>query len=86
MLDRHGPLLKDIPIGQKKQFASGFGRRENTFGFGDFAQLAVIAFHRIGGVDQAPDGGRIVEHRRQVIPVGFPGTDCYGILLAPAVA
>ena len=51
----HVPLFEDITIGKEQQFAGRFGGWENALGFGDFSQLAVIAFHRIGGVDQATD-------------------------------
>ena len=68
----HGPLFEDISVSQEKQFTSRFGGRENAFGFGDFAQLAMVAFDGIGGVDQAPDLSGISEEGRQVLPVVLP--------------
>jgi len=52
-LNGHGPLFEDIAIGQEKRFTNCFGGGKNAFGLGDFAQLAMVAFHGIGGVDQA---------------------------------
>ena len=75
VLHRHAPLFEDIAVGQEKQFTNCFGRWENAFGFGDFAQLAMVAFHRVSGVDQATYLGRISEEGGQIFSVVLPGAN-----------
>jgi hypothetical protein len=53
--DWPGPFLDDVDIGQIKQFANSLLARERRLVFGDFPQLAVIAFDGVSGVNQAPD-------------------------------
>jgi hypothetical protein len=59
--DGPGPLLDDVYIGQVKQFANSLPTGERRLVFGDFAQLAIIAFDGVGGVNQAPDFCGVVE-------------------------
>ena len=84
--DGHGPFLGNIAGGQEKQLADGLAVWESSFGFDHFANLAVVAFNGIGGIDQAADIRRIVKVGSQVFPIVFPGTDGHGILAAPLIA
>jgi hypothetical protein len=59
---------------------------ENAFHFGDFPQLSMITFDRVGGVDQAADLGRISKEGNQIFPVVFPRTDRHGIFVTPFLA
>ena len=45
--------------------------------------LAVVGFDDVGGVNQTPGFGGVVEHRRQLLPMGFPGADGNSVLIAP---
>ena len=74
-------LARNILGDQEEQLAGGFLGRERRFGFQDLAQLAMIALDGIGGVDQPTDGGGVVKHGCQVVPIGFPGTCRHGIVL-----
>ena len=56
---------------------------KNAFGFGDFAQLTMVAFHRVGGIDQATDFGWKSEEGGQIFPVVFPGADGNRIFVTP---
>jgi hypothetical protein len=55
VLNGHCPLFVDIAVCQEKQFTSRFRGGKNAFRCGDFAQLTMVAFHRVGGIDQAAD-------------------------------
>ncbi len=70
-------------MGQEEQFASGFRGGENALGFGDLAELAMIAFHRVGGIDQATDLGGIREAGCQILPVILPGANRHRIFAIP---
>ena len=52
----HGPLFTDIAVSQTNQFLQCRVIRENPFVFCHLANLAMISLHRVGGVDQSPDG------------------------------
>ena len=86
VLNRHGPLFENIAVCQEKQFTRRFGGGKNAFRFGDFAQLTMVAFQRVGGVDQATDLRGISEEGRQILPVVFPGTDGDRIFVSPFVS
>jgi len=64
------PVRGDIAIDQVQQFA----------------QLAVIALDGIGGIHEPPDIGRIIKHRRQLLPRPLPTPHRHGELPAPAFA
>jgi hypothetical protein len=59
--NRSWPFLDDIDIGQIQHLADCLSAGERRLVFSDFAELAVVAFDGVGGVNQAPDFGRIVE-------------------------
>ena len=54
-------------------------------GLGDFPELPVEIFHRIGRVNNSPDFRWILVKRRQVGPVTLPGVDHQRIFLTPFV-
>jgi len=56
----HGPLLADITVGQINQFLQRRVIGENPFVLCHLANLAMISLHRVGGVDQSPDGVSIL--------------------------
>ncbi len=86
VVDRHRPFARDVPVDQEQQLARGLCARKCPFRFGDLPQLPVVALHTVGGVDQAPNIGWIVKHRRQVVPIGLPRTHRNGVLRAPLLA
>ena len=61
VLDRLRPLAPDSRVGQENQLLQGGVVREDSFVLGHLAQLAVIAFHRVGRVADAPYGLGIPE-------------------------
>ena len=67
-----GPFLEDLPVDQEQELPSSLWGGKRTFGFCDLAQLAMVAFHRVRGVDQPSDLRRIGEEGGQVFPVGLP--------------
>ena len=80
---RFGPLLGNVLSGQEEQLTSGFGIGETTFGLDNLAQLAVIAFDCVGGVDQPADLGGVIKEGRQVGPVVLPGAHGQSVLASP---
>jgi hypothetical protein len=56
----------------EKQYTSVLGKRENSSHFGDFPQLSMIIFDRVGSVYQAADLSRISKESNQLFPVVFP--------------
>lgn len=56
VLQRGGPFFRDIFDGQVEQFEQGVITGESRFSFRHLAQLAVEAFHRVGRVNDPPDG------------------------------
>jgi len=61
VFQEHGPLFKDITVGQKKQFFQRSVIRENPFVFCYLANLTMISPHRVAGSDQSPDGVSMLE-------------------------
>src|SRR5512147_1070842 len=55
IVNGHGPFFEDLSMRQEKQLASCLRAGKSTFGFGDLAQLAMVAFYRVGGIDQTSD-------------------------------
>ena len=53
-------------MGQEKQLASCLRGSKNALGFGNLTQLAMVVFHRVGIIDQAPDLSRIGKEGRQL--------------------
>jgi hypothetical protein len=56
-----GPFSQNILRCHVKGLEQGLVIRENTFAFGHFPQLAVVAFDHIGGVDDLADFRRVLE-------------------------
>jgi hypothetical protein len=54
-------LLNNVLMGEPEDLAHGFRLGEQGLGLGHFAELAVVGFDRIGGIDQPSDFGRVVE-------------------------
>ena len=46
----------------------------------------MVALHAVGGVDDAPNLGRVVEVSRDLRPVGLPGADGHRVLRPPALS
>jgi len=74
-----GPFAGDVPVDQEQQLACGLIGWKCTFGLGHLAQLPVVAFDAIGRVDQPPDLGTILKHRRQIFPMRFPRANRHGV-------
>lgn len=70
-------------MSQEEQLASCLGSGKSTLGFGDLSQLAMIALHRVGGIDQAPDFCGVSEKGSQIFPVILPGANGDGIFVTP---
>ena len=43
----------------------------------------MVTLHRVGGVDNAANIGRIIEEGGEFRPVGLPGSDRSGVLATP---
>ena len=72
-----------MDIGQIEQLANRLLAGERRLGFGDFAELAIVAFDGVGGVNQAPDFCGVVEEGGQLFPVIFPGPHGDRVLVTP---
>ena len=72
MDDWRPPLLCNLGVHEIQQLSRGLVCGKRRLGLGDFAQLAMIALHSIGGVDQSPDFLGIVEKGSQALPMGSP--------------
>ena len=81
--DRTLPLLRCFAQAQVEQLAHRVVVGESAPPLDDFAQAVVQRFDRIGGVDHLADRRRIVEERRQTLPVLPPQRRDSRILLAP---
>lgn len=79
----HGPLFLDVHLGQIEQFAHRFGCREDRLVLGHLAQLAMVSFNGIVGIDQPANLAREVEEGREFSPVVFPGTNGGRIFVTP---
>jgi len=51
--------------------------------FGDLAQLAVVGFDGVVGVNQPPDFGWNLEEGRQILPMGFLGSHGEWVFVVP---
>ena len=71
--DRSSPLGHDILTNQEEQLQQRRFRRHHRLRFGCLAQLPVKTFHRIGGVNNAPDLVGIFEILAEQVPVVSPG-------------
>ncbi len=69
---RFRPGAGDVPVGEKYQLSHRLGARERAFAPDNLSNQPVVALDQIDRVDQAADVGRIVEHRRQVLPAVLP--------------
>ena len=63
------PAEHDIMGDKIKQFQQRLVVGENGLAFGHLAELAVVAFNHIGGVNQLADFGRILEKGDNFVPV-----------------
>ena len=61
-----------ITIRQIDEFDQGSVVRENTLVLCDLTDLAMVAFHHIGRINELPDGLGILKELAQAIPVVTP--------------
>ena len=72
MNDWHRPFFADVAVCQIDEFGQGRVVREDPLVLRDLADLAVVAFHGIGCINELPDGLRILEKLAQAVPVVTP--------------
>ena len=72
VLHRHRPFLGYVVQRQIEQFEQCLVAGERPTVLRDFAQTHVHRLDGIGRVDDAPDLWRVVEERRDAVPVSAP--------------
>ena len=70
--DGHRPFFTGVAIRQVDKLGQGCVIRENTLVLCDLADLAMVALHRIGRINELPDGLGILKELAQAAPVVTP--------------
>ena len=85
-MDGHGPLLRDILIGQIEQFARSLWCGKRGFCLDDLAHASIVAFNGIRRIDQPANFGWVIKEGGQIFPVVLPRLAGNGVLLPPRFA
>ena len=72
VLHRHRPLLGYVVQRQIEQFQQRLVAGKRATVLRDFAQTHVHGLNGVGRVDDAPDLRRVIEERRNAVPVSAP--------------
>ena len=81
--DGHSPFFGNFLRAQIDGFPDGIVRRKNRLCLGEFSHHAVVAFYRVGGIDNPSDFIRELEEGCQLRPVFIPGFQDVGLLPVP---
>jgi hypothetical protein len=68
---------------QVQELAKDCRGREGGLAFSGLAELAIVSLDIIVGVNEPMDGWFEFKEGRQLIPMGLPGADSPGVLVAP---